>query len=92
MKNIGVIKERLIDGILLPYSEEVKRDLSLPNDQKKLLIWDAFTGQNTDSVKKQLSELTVPKNLTHLLQPLDLITNASFTDANLNYFTTTILN
>ena len=43
---------RLIDGILLPYIEEVKTDLSLPNDQKALLIWDAFTGQKTDSVKK----------------------------------------
>ena len=74
---------RLIDGILLPYTEKTKKDLNLPNDQNSLLIWDAFTGQNTDAVKKRLSELNilavnVPKNLTHLLQPLDLTTNATF--------------
>ena len=69
--------------ILLPYIGKVKKEISLPNDQKSLLIWDAFTGQNTDAVKKRLAELNilivnVPKNLTHLLQPLDLTTNATF--------------
>ena len=64
---------RLTDGILLPYTEKTKKDLNLSNDQKSLLIWDAFTGQNTDAVKNRLSELNiltadVPKNLKHLLQ------------------------
>ena len=63
---------RLFDGILLLYIEKTKKDLNLPNDQNSLLIWDAFTGQNTDAVKNRLSELNiltvkVPKNLTHLL-------------------------
>ena len=48
---------RLIDGILLPYIGEVKKDFRLPNDQKSLLIWYAFTDQNADAVKKRLSEL-----------------------------------
>ena len=73
----------LIDGILLPYIEKTKKDLNLPTDQKSLLIWDAFTSQNTDAVKNRLSELNiltvnVPENLTHLLQPLDLTTNEKF--------------
>ena len=29
------------------------------NDQKSLLIWDAFIGQNTDVVGKKLSELNI---------------------------------
>ena len=64
---------RLIDDILLSYIEKLKKDVNLPNDQKFLLIWDAFTGQNTDAVKNRRFELSiltviVPKNLTHLLQ------------------------
>ena len=75
-------------------------DLILPNNQKSLLIWDAFTGQNTDAVKNRLSELNiltvnVPKNLTHLLLPLDLTTNATYKNIERkefsNYFTSTIL-
>ena len=91
---------RLINGILLPYLEKTKKDLNLPNDQKSLLIWDVFTGQNTDAVMNRLSELNilivnVPKNLTHLLQPLDLTTNATFKKIerkeSSNYFTSAIL-
>ena len=64
-----------------------------------MLIWDAFTGQNTDAVKNRLSELdiltvNVPRNLT-LLHPLDLTTNATFKNVERkevsNYFTSTIL-
>ena len=74
---------RLIGVIFLPYIGKTKKDLNLPNDQKSLLIWDAFTDQNTDDVKNRLSELyfltvNVPKNLTHLLQPLNLIIYATF--------------
>ena len=85
---------------MLPYIENVKKDLSLPKDQKALLIWDAFTGQNT-VVKKRLFDVgiltvNVPKHLTHLLQPPDLTTNATFKNIERrefsNYFTSTILN
>ena len=85
---------------MLPYLEKTKKDLNLPNDQKSLLIWDVFTGQNTDAFMNRLSELNilivnVPKNLTHLLQPLDLTTNATFKKIerkeSSNYFTSAIL-
>ena len=71
---------RLINSFLAPHIKEVKRDLGLPDDQKSMLIWDAFKRQNTEKVMERLEELNivtvlVPKNLTHLLQPLDITTN-----------------
>ena len=52
----------------------------LENDQKALILWDAFKVQSTDKVTKELERLKivqvmVPENMTHLLQPLDLTTN-----------------
>ena len=44
------------------------------------MIWDIFKAQSTEKVKLELEHLNiqdveVPKNMTHLLQPLDLTTN-----------------
>ena len=73
--------------------------MGLPIDQRALLIWDAFMGQNSQLIKDALGDysivtIMVPKNLTHLLQPLDLTTNGSFKKiekaAFSNYFTGTI--
>ena len=103
MKNIGVTAKRLSDKLMVfccCILKKTKKDLNLPNDQKSLLIWDAFTGQNADAVKNRLSGLNiltvnVPKNLTHLLQPLDLTTNTTFKNIERkefsNYFTPIIL-
>ena len=46
------------------------------------MLWDAFKAQSTDKVTKELDRLNIVqvvvlKNITHLLQPLDLRTNAS---------------
>ena len=48
MKSTGAT----IDGIVMPYIDKVKKDTSLHEDKKSLLICDAFTGQNTGVVKK----------------------------------------
>ena len=74
---------RLLNKIIEPYIEKMKVKLGLPAEQKTLLIWDSFRAQECESVKDRLDELgivfvLVPKNLTHLLQPLDLTTNLKF--------------
>ena len=70
----------MIDKIIALYIENVKKELQVPNDQKSFFIWDAFKGQVTPRVQERLAELVVvvvmvPKNMTHLLQPLDVTTN-----------------
>ena len=56
--------------------------MGLDVSQKSLLLWDAFKAQSTNPVIEKLDELNiecvmVPKNMTHLLQPLDLTTNGT---------------
>ena len=72
----------LLESVVDPYFCQVREELGLQNDQKALILWDAFKPQSTDKVSKELKGLNivqvmVPKNMTHLLQPLDLTTNAS---------------
>ena len=91
---------RLIEDVLVPYIAKIKEEKSLPESQKSLLLWDAFKAQSTQKVKDALAThnielVMVPKNMTHLLQPLDLTTNASFKKfekrAFTEYFTSCIM-
>ena len=82
MKSIGVETLSLIDKIIVPYIENIKKYLQVPNDQKSLLIWDAYKGQGSPRVQVRLAEVgvvvvIVPKDMTHLLQPLDVIINGT---------------
>ena len=68
---------------LVPYIKKVKEEKALPQSKKSLLVWDAFDAQSTPNVMDTLSSYgmepaMVPKNMTHLLQPLDLTITASF--------------
>ena len=59
-----------------------QRKVGLDVSQKSLLLWDAFKAQSTNSVIEKLDEsniecVMIPKNMTHLLQPLDLTTNGA---------------
>ena len=73
---------KLLDFVVSPYLIKKKEELGLVPSQVVCLIWDSFTGQDTAAVKSKLEELNikdvgVPKNMTHLLQPLDLTTNGA---------------
>ena len=62
----------LIDKIIAPYIEHVKKELPVPDNQKPLLIWDEFKEQVTPRVQERLGELgvvvvMVPKNMIYLL-------------------------
>ena len=63
----------------------MKKKLKFPQNQVACLIWDPFKTQSTEKVKLELEDLNikdveVPKNMTHLLQPLDLTTNGVVKD------------
>ena len=71
----------LIDKVIVPYVERKRKELKLALTQKALLIWDVFKVQKTANVSKKLALLnitivSVPANMTHFFQPLDLTVNA----------------
>lgn len=70
----------LIDKVIKPYVEQKRKDLKLQPTQKALLVWGVFKGQKTDKVLSKLASLnvevvSVPANMTHFFQPLDLTVN-----------------
>ena len=72
--------KKLIKEILVPYFDSMKKALKLPDCQKCLLIWDDFKAHSCKSVHELLGTVNIvtadiPKNMTHLLSPLDLTVN-----------------
>lgn len=70
----------LIGSVTNPYLVKKRQELSLPQSQKALLIWDVSRGQKTQKVCSKLSSLnieviSVPANMTHFFQPLYLTVN-----------------
>ena len=70
---------KLLKEIVVPYVENIRAKLDDPK-QSKLLIWDVFRGQKTESVIEVLKENNVhteyiPNNMTNCYQPLDLTTH-----------------
>ena len=68
----------LINDVLAPYIKRVKEEKALPRDQRSLLIWDPFKTQSTTKVEDTLESYgigtdIVPKNMTHLLQPPQMV-------------------
>ena len=84
MKNTGAMKLRP-SASLVTFEFRIKRvkeKKSLLRKQKRLLIWDPFKTQSTAEVEKTLASYGIetvmaPKNMTHLLQPLDLSANGT---------------
>ena len=73
---------KLIDTIIVSFIVEKISELNIPTTQKALVIWDVFKGQVTEKVLDKLESLdcefvTVPANMMHFFQPLDLTVNRS---------------
>ena len=91
---------RLINEVIDPYVVATRIGLNLPSSQKALITWDAFRAQMTDVVKSKLDSLsiesvTVPANMTHFFQPLDLTVNGAAkklsTKAFVTHYSDTVL-
>ena len=70
---------KIINEIVLPYVDKQREKLDT-NGQAALLILDVFRGQMTQEVttllhKNNILFVTVPNNMTHLFQPLDVTVN-----------------
>ena len=69
---------KITEEIVLSYVEKEREKLDDPG-QTALLILDMFRGQMTSEVTNLLRNniffVTVPNNMTHLFQPLDLTVN-----------------
>ena len=70
---------KIVNEIVIPYVQREREKLD-NHGQSALLILDVFRGQMTSEVTNLLLEnniffVTVPNNMTHLFQPLDLTVN-----------------
>lgn len=70
---------KIVNEIIVPYVEAEREKLA-NLDQAALLILDVFRGQLTKEVTDLLQDnkiffVTVPNNMTHIFQPLDLTVN-----------------
>ena len=84
--------ELYIKSILVPYFNNQKQLLGLPDNQKCLLLWDVYAPHRTEHILKVLQEnnilvIFVPACCTSELQPLDLSVNAIFKRKQKEQFT-----
>ena len=73
---------KIIDEVRIPYVN-AQREILRNRNQAALFIFDVFNGQITDEVTSHLLQnniyfVTVPNNMTHLFQLLDLTVNGHF--------------
>lgn len=83
----------LINNVIKPFIERKKKEVKLPLTQKVPLAWDVFKGQKTEKVLSKLASLnivvvSVPANMTHFFQPLDLTVNGEVKRFMKDKFTT----
>ena len=71
---------RYIINILLPYLDQIKKELKLDADHRALLIFDNFKGQCTENTltfldSNNVNVVLIPPKCTDRLQPIDLSVN-----------------
>ena len=69
----------LYGKVVDPYFCLVKKEISVSNYQKTLILFDVFNVQWTSNVTTEhlnIAQVIVSKNMTHLLEPLYLMINA----------------
>ena len=72
--------KELLTKIIIPYTEKVKNEMTLPDSQKSIIVWDTSKEQNNNNVralleKHNLAEVVVPANTAAFNQPLDVSIN-----------------
>ena len=70
----------LLEKVVFPFVVEKRKELSLPDEQKAILVFDVFKGQETERVQSLIADnncisVFVPANMTNYFQPLDLTVN-----------------
>ena len=82
----------LIDSVINPYLVQKCKELGPPPSQKALLIWDVFRGQKSQGCSKlsslNIEVISVPANMAHFSQPLDLTVNRQIEKFCKNKFAT----
>ena len=70
----------ILKNVIRPYCVSTRKRLGLPANQHAVMIWDDFSAHKTPQVTALMKDLNisivcVPKNMTHLLAPIDLTVN-----------------
>ena len=69
-----------LEKVVFPFIVEKRKDLSLPDEQKAILVFDVFKGQKTERVQHLVADnncvcVFVRSNMTNYFLPLDLTVN-----------------
>ena len=86
-----------IENIIVPYVNDEKVLLGLPEAHKTLLVYDVFKGHLTEKVNEIMAlnnivhEL-VPANMTNLFQPLDITVNRVVRRCYSSYYSGEVMN
>ena len=69
-----------LEKVVFLFIVEKRKELSLPDERKAILVFDVFKGQKTESVQHLITDnnwvcVFVPANMTNYFRPLHLTVN-----------------